>query len=218
MKKKFAWEKWYSPLEDEVEMMRRELEEPLPPMNEGEMPESIQFIQPLQLPPPPPFGFISGVIEQNNFINSFDFWILHTNFDVTDEIKTLIESVDGVESISVLTRYRVKIGFTKSGLFNNTQIKQIIQNRILGLDSNNASPAESIPDSAYFTTEVQEAIDEAKEKMSSLDKRFWSFYVYPNGELSIFNSDSKSELDERVQFYQTVEYLIGGKTFYSTAE
>ena len=28
----------------------------------------------------------------------------------------------------------------------------------------------------------------------------------------------KDELDEKVQFFQTIEYLIGGKVFYSTAE
>ena len=127
MKKKFAWEKWYNLLDDEVESMKQDITEEPPPFSEEEMEAFQGLIVPQQ---PPPVGLVSAIMEQNQFINSFDFWVLHTNFDITDEIKQIIESIPGVESITVLTRYRIKVGLTKSGLFNNTQVKQMIQGLI----------------------------------------------------------------------------------------
>ena len=158
-------------------------------------------------------------MEQNQFINSFDFWVLHTNFDITEEIRIAVETIPGVESITVLTRYRVKIGLTKSGLFNNTQVKQMIQNKIVGMDKQKTSSIqEDYLSDISFDVATQETIEQAKKDLASSDHKFWSLYVFPNGQLSIDEVDSKDELDEKIQFFQTLEYLIGGQIFYSTAE
>ena len=217
MKKKFAWEKWYNLLDDEVESMKQEAREEPAVFNEEEMENGFHgLIVPQQ---PPPVGFVSAIIEQNQFINSFDFWVLHTNFDITEEIRNLIESISGVESITVLTRYRVKIGLTKSGLFNNSQVKQVIQNKILGMNKHkNSSIKEDRLSDMSFDTATQETIEQTKQDLGSSDHKFWSFYVFPNGELSVHEMDSKDELDEKIQIFQTLEYLIGGKVFYSTSE
>ena len=197
--------------------MKQDIKEEPVSFNEEEMENSFHgLIVPQQ---PPPVGFFSAVMEQNQFLNSFDFWVLHTNFDITDEIKKIIELTSGVESISVLTRYRIRIGLTKSGLFNNTQVKQMIQNKISGMDNHKGSPIqEDYLSDISFDTSTQEVIEEAKKALESSDYKFWSLYVFPNGKLSTKEMDSKDELDENVQLIQTLEYLIGGKVFYSTAE
>ena len=215
MKKKFAWEKWYNLLDDEVESMRQEANEEPVSFGEEEMADSFQgLIVPQQ---PPPVGFVSAIMEQNQFINSFDFWVLHTNFDITENIKQVMESIPGVESITVLTRYRVKVGLTKSGLFNNTQVKQMIQNKIVGMDKNSSIKEDYLSDISFDTT-TQEIIEQTKKDLSSSDHKFWSFYIFPNGQLSTHEMDSKDELDEKIRLFQTLEYLIGGKVFYSTSE
>jgi len=217
MKKKFAWEKWYNLLDDEVESMNKESEEEIVTFDLEESENSFHGVMVPQNPPP--IGFVSAIKEQNEFINSFDFWVLHTNFDITEEIKQLMESIPGVESITVLTRYRVKVGLTKSGLFNNTQVKQMIQNKIVGMDKHKGPYIqEDYLSDILFDTATQETIEQTKKDLESSDHKFWSFYIFPNGQLSIDEVDSKDELDEKVQLFQTLEYLIGGKVFYSTAE
>jgi len=219
MKKKFAWEKWFNPLDEELEAMKNEINEiaeQSPDIFSEE--EDIQHQAFPIIQQNPPLGLVSAINEQNKFINSFDLWVMHTNFDITEEVKTLIENIPGVESITVLTRYRVKIGLTKSGLFNNTQVKQLIQNKIVSLDGKSKAIQEDYLLDIAFDTATQETIEQAKKDLDDSDHKFWSFYVFPNGNLSIEQSDSKDEIDEKIQFFQTVEYLIGGKVFYSTSE
>jgi hypothetical protein len=55
----------------------------------------------------------------------FNFWTCHTNFNITPLVKQLIEHVDGVETLDIYTRYRMKIGFGKT--FNTNTVKQNIQ-------------------------------------------------------------------------------------------
>lgn len=44
----------------------------------------------------------------------FNFWVGHTNFTVHQEIKDIIENIDGVETLDVFTRYRFRIAIGKS--------------------------------------------------------------------------------------------------------
>lgn len=46
----------------------------------------------------------------------FNFWVGHTNFDVTPSVVSIIDSYDGIETLDVFTRYRFRIGIGK--LFN----------------------------------------------------------------------------------------------------
>ena len=218
MKKKFAWEKWFNPLDEELEAIKNEINE-ITEQSPDIFSEEEDSQQPFHIvQQAPPFGVVAAINEQNKFINSFDFWIMHTNFDITEEVKNIIETTAGVESITVLTRYRVKIGLTKSTLFNNTQVKQLIQNKIVSLDGKSKAIQEDYLLDIAFDTATQETIEQAEKDLNDSDHKFWSFYVFPNGNLSIEQTDSKDELDEKIQFFQTVEYLIGGKVFYSTAE
>jgi hypothetical protein len=44
----------------------------------------------------------------------FNFWVGHTNFDITHKISDLIENVDGVEILDIFTRYRFRIAIGKA--------------------------------------------------------------------------------------------------------
>jgi hypothetical protein len=57
-----------------------------------------------------------GIIPYNEHTASgkiFNFWTGHTNFDITKEIMDILESVDGVETLDVFTRYRFRIATGK---------------------------------------------------------------------------------------------------------
>lgn len=65
-----------------------------------------------------PFGLMP-YNDQYNIGSSFNFWIGHTNFDLTPKITVLIENNEGVEVLDVYTRYRFRIGIGQ--LFNSSE-------------------------------------------------------------------------------------------------
>jgi hypothetical protein len=57
-----------------------------------------------------------GLIPYNEYTSSakiFNFWVGHTNFNLSEEIIDLIETCEGVEILDVFTRYRFRIGIGK---------------------------------------------------------------------------------------------------------
>jgi len=76
------------------------------------------------------FGLIP--IQSKNLASAyFSFWVGHTNFSLTQEYIELISSIDGVESLEFLTRYRFKIGIGKifkQGLTMSNISKMVISN------------------------------------------------------------------------------------------
>lgn len=43
----------------------------------------------------------------------FNFWVAHTTFSISDGVKNCVEKTDGVETLDIFTRYRMKIGIGK---------------------------------------------------------------------------------------------------------
>lgn len=63
-----------------------------------------------------------GIIPLTEYTNPgiiFNFWNGHTNFPITTKIKKLINSVDGVETLTIFTRYRIRIGVGKLFIDSN---------------------------------------------------------------------------------------------------
>ena len=60
-----------------------------------------------------PMGIIP--ITENTASNKiFNFWLGHTNFDITKNIALLIEELAGVETLDIFTRYRFRIAIGKA--------------------------------------------------------------------------------------------------------
>ena len=79
--------------------------------------------------------------EQTASCKIFNFWIGHTNFNITEPIQNIIEHCVGTESLDIFTRYRFRIAIGK--LFTERDVMADINNRILAyleskeVDSNN---------------------------------------------------------------------------------
>lgn len=58
----------------------------------------------------------------------FNFWVGHTNFNITRNIASLIEDADGVETLDIFTRYRFRISVGKA--FNDSLVMQTIQESV----------------------------------------------------------------------------------------
>lgn len=58
-----------------------------------------------------------GIIPVNDNTLSgkiFNFWMGHTNFDITKKVAETIEKTEGVESLDIYTRYRFRISVGKA--------------------------------------------------------------------------------------------------------
>lgn len=72
-----------------------------------------------------------GIIPMNDNTASgkiFNFWVGHTNFDISHKIASIIEKTDGVETLDIFTRYRFRIGVGKA--FEDSQIMRDINKRV----------------------------------------------------------------------------------------
>jgi len=72
-----------------------------------------------------------GLIPYNEHTASskiFNFWLGHTNFNISENIKNLIENIPGVEILDIFTRYRFRIAIGKC--FNDSETMQLITNTI----------------------------------------------------------------------------------------
>lgn len=58
----------------------------------------------------------------------FNFWVGHSNFDITTKICNLIEEADGVETLDIFTRYRFRIGVGK--VFDDGEVMRNINHLI----------------------------------------------------------------------------------------
>ncbi len=135
-KHSIIWEKWRDPFlgydENDIDIEA----EPLPPFindldedtEDDEEPLSpiTQTSKPVRVIATP-----MGLIPYNEYTASgkiFNFWIGHTNFNITKNIARIIETTNGIETLDVFTRYRFRIAIGKA--FEDRNIMKAIDDRI----------------------------------------------------------------------------------------
>lgn len=145
------WEKWRDPfgLEDsDIEEMISRMEESIIGNVDDEYEEeyteedleenireqeaAISFLSNnLQKPKIPmiitPFGFVPYT-ENTATGKIFNFWVGHTNFNISKTISQIIEESPGVETLDVFTRYRFRIGIGKA--FKDSSVMHSINTQI----------------------------------------------------------------------------------------
>jgi hypothetical protein len=117
-----TWEKW------EHAVGIENLEQELNDEDEDDIEEGSQkIIRKTQLVTMTPMGPVP-VPSYNP--DNFNFWLGHTNFDIDHDIGHLVEQVEGVESLDVWTRYRMRVGVGK--VFKAGDVMHKIDNAISG--------------------------------------------------------------------------------------
>ena len=121
---KIAWENWDSDvLEQEIIDNILESED----FEEEEAEDALLFLGKIPKLVTTPTG-IYQLHDKMNILNQFDCWMGHTNFDLTKSVEKIIESVEGVELLSIIGRYRFFIGIGK--LFNFSDVRRSIEKKI----------------------------------------------------------------------------------------
>ena len=169
--------------------------------------EPIYSINPMKIVNTP-FGLLT-MTDGASACKHFDFWILHTNFDITPIVARAIELVSGVETLDVLTRYRVRIGFTRSNLFNTKEVKKNVEQAVLELDR----PKKDAIDeniAMEFTPDISKNVATVRDKILS-EVNYWAIYILPNGELDILSSEKLDHpFIQRLSVMARSHELIGG--------
>lgn len=65
----------------------------------------------------------------------FNFWVGHTNFNISFKVSKAIEDTPGVEILDIFTRYRFRVGIGKC--FNDSETMKEINDNIYRLLSDN---------------------------------------------------------------------------------
>lgn len=75
------------------------------------------------------FPFSSQFLEDITMTSNFECWMGHTNFDITNKTKEMLDKIDGIEVLKICSRYRFFIGIGQ--MFSFAEVRQNIEKVLL---------------------------------------------------------------------------------------
>lgn len=136
MKPLIVWEKWVDPFGDDIDeakwtdynndIQSLEDNEDIDDTEELNSHQIIKNTKPIKVIASP-----MGLIPYNEHTASgkiFNFWLGHTNFNISEKIQNIIEECEGVEILDIFTRYRFRIAIGKC--FNDSETMKLINDKI----------------------------------------------------------------------------------------
>lgn len=127
---KIIWEKWNDPFGENFDELKwnkyddEELDDEKELLEEQLIQANSRPIRVIESP--------LGLIPYNEHTASskiFNFWVGHTNFNISKNIVNVIEKCEGVELLDIFTRYRFRIGIGKC--FADNEVMKSITDSIL---------------------------------------------------------------------------------------
>jgi hypothetical protein len=119
------WQKWMDPFGEDTEEARwmdyESDSEDLLTIEKNEHPVKKHTVKVIASP----MGLIP-YSEHTAAGKIFNFWTGHSNFNISPAVANAIESVDGVETLDIFTRYRFRVGIGKC--FDEANTMQDISN------------------------------------------------------------------------------------------
>lgn len=131
-----------------------------------------------------PFGIIP-LHEHNAPSKLFNFWMGHTNFDVNPDVKNAIESVPGVESLDIFTRYRFRISFGKA--FDAESVMKAIEETLI-----------------QATPDPKPVLSQAEVRLATLGKqlgkkhKYWAVIIDSDGKMLTSSGDDHDQVKQEV--------------------
>ena len=217
VKRKIAWERWDEDLlhEEIVDNLSIDMED----ADEELANDAMELMSKIPKLISTPLG-IFQLYDKMSPMKQFECWMGYTNFNITGQIQKNIENVNGVELLSVISRYRFFIGVGK--LFNFKTVRIDVENL---LNCNDKTPkkqrSESISD-AYETLfgkdqansdddiTTEETVEIIKEVISQ--DKYWAIFVGENGEIDYTSSNQENDITylEKLLSYKKLRRKNGG--------
>jgi hypothetical protein len=127
-KKQIGWQKYEDALEKQlVSPITQMLSQKFSTQNEEEEEEDYEDTDPDNSVPL--IQLSDDLVNELSMASSFDCWVGHTNFDITPTVKTILNTVEGVEILKICSRYRFFIGVGKMFQFKN--VRKELEKQIL---------------------------------------------------------------------------------------
>ena len=199
---KIAWENWDSDvLEQEIIDNILESED----FEEEEAEEALLFLGKIPKLITTPTG-IYQLHDKMNILNQFDCWMGHTNFDLTKSVEKIIESVEGVELLSIIGRYRFFIGIGK--LFNFSDVRRTIESILCNSLANYDDILEQDIETNYRS--LSSSITNLKLLVS--EYKHWAIFIGSDGmvDYTMSNQDNDAEYLEMIKEYEQYKKEYGG--------
>lgn len=198
MRRKIIWSFWNNPFSDDEYLKEDEVQSKTPWEQEEENKE-------FQLRPviPTLMGFMP-IQPFQSLTKYFEFWVGNTNFDITGEVKEVIESTPGVEILDIFSRYCFRIAIGKA--FKSTDVKISIQEAL------NVMPpkkGEINPRGMKLDEDTNCKVLELKAVLKE-QFPFWAIYILPNGEIDGAGSNTLDGYEMHLDLYQYAQELAGG--------
>ena len=132
----------------------------------------------------------------------WDCWIGHTNFDITKDVRDIIEAAPGVEALKIMGRYSFFIGVAR--LFNIKEVRKYIEQSLCSY-----TEEEVLSDDAVFL-----AVEKVKDQLDK--EKFWTIMVTADGSIEYVSSNemNKSYLDN-VNKLISLKNKLGGIILHS---
>lgn len=221
IKRKIAWERWDEDLlhEEIVDNLNIDMED----ADEELANDAIELMSKIPKLISTPLG-IFQLYDKMSPMKQFECWMGYTNFNITGQIQKNIENVNGVELLSVISRYRFFIGVGK--LFNFKTVRIDVENL---LNCNDKTPekqrSESISDAYEALADMvfgkdqansddnittEETVEIIKEVISQ--DKYWAIFVGEDGEIDYTSSNQENDITylEKLLSYKKLRRKNGG--------
>jgi|TARA_Y100000996_G_scaffold380522_1_gene334477 hypothetical protein len=81
---------------------------------------------------PVQFNIDDNLAHEISLATNFDCWVAHTNFNLTENIKNKLDSIEGIELLKVFSRYRFLVGVGK--MFEFSDVRKTIEDTLTNKD------------------------------------------------------------------------------------
>jgi hypothetical protein len=163
-----------------------------------------------------PFGLLS-IMDGTLAAHHFDFWIMHTNFDITQSIVDKITPIPGVESVEVLSRYRIRIGFpigetvdnnnNRVKMFDSALVKHEIEQTLLSTNFSNIE-IDTLIKNLFDNNTLEHFLVLKSDILSTFS--LWAVYILPNGKIEFMATEAHSDYNIKYNILYSTQKLIGG--------
>jgi hypothetical protein len=206
--KKIVWEAWVDPYHGNANDFGIDSSINQQPTNDlfsEENSDTVFGIEPKKIIGTP-YGLLS-VTEDTLVSSKFEFWVLHTNFDITKDFIQKLEQIPGIETIETFTRYRLRVGFPKTPFFNTSDTKYKVSKLIDSLNEESLNTCLINLYKSYGNKKAEE-IQEIYKNINN--SKFWNIFIYPNGYTDIIISDKYDDFYKKILLIRDIKLLVGG--------
>lgn len=136
MKRKIGWQTYQDLIEKQInspmlnmliDSLSNKVADSMGLDNEEEIAYNDQQTETMDLGPMLPIS--NQLIEDMAMLSNYDCWIGHCNFDITEDIKELLDQTPGIEVLKIISRYRFFVGIGK--MFEFTDVRKYIDEEII---------------------------------------------------------------------------------------